>query len=68
MKEESKEANDFDSQGDDKDIKGNKKGLAREEKKRHEEASISIFLRGGALHTLHLLWSRPMQLNQSKKG
>jgi hypothetical protein len=68
MKEESKEANDFDSQDDDKDIKVNEKYLAREEKKRHEEASISIFLRGGALHTLHLPWSRPMQLNQSKKG
>jgi hypothetical protein len=59
MKEESKEANDFDSQGDDKDIKVNKKGLAQEEKKRHKEApiqSISIFLRGGALHSLHLPW------------
>ena len=68
MKEESKEANDFDSQDDDKDIEVNEKDLAREEKKRHEEASISIFLRGGALHTLHLPWSRPMQLNQSNKG
>jgi hypothetical protein len=44
--EESKEANDFDSQDDDKDIKVNKKDLAQEEKKRHKEASISIFLRG----------------------
>jgi hypothetical protein len=52
---------------DHKDIKVNVKDLAREEKKRHEEASthsISIFLRGGDLHS-HLPWPRPMQLNQS---
>jgi hypothetical protein len=71
MKEESKEANDFNSKDDDKDIKVNEKDLAQEEKKRHKEASIqsiSISLRGGALHSLHLPWPRPMQLNQSKKG
>lgn len=42
-----------------------------ERKKRHEEAStqsISIFLRGRDLHSPHLSWPRPMQLNQSKKG
>jgi hypothetical protein len=44
MKEESKEANDFDSQDDDKDIKVNEKGLAREEKKRHEGPSFNLYL------------------------
>jgi hypothetical protein len=59
MKEESKEANDFDFQNDNKDIKVNKKDLAQEEKKRHKKASIQfifISLKGGALHSLYLPW------------